>query len=146
MEVGGWVVPEDAPGIEVRVVDAQRRAVPVSRDRQRCDIRAAVGKRRDHPHILDRSPLEYPPGVDFAASGMGGAALLMGNDVHFPAANEPSVKLHLLGSIRRRAGAQENIGETRIIVTTCLFKRRTITGRCVYKCYSSDVNVVYTPI
>jgi hypothetical protein len=41
---------------------------------------------------------------------------------------------------------QENIGETRIIVTTCLFKRRTWTGRCVYKCYSSEVNVVYTPI
>jgi hypothetical protein len=31
---------------------------------------------------------------------------------------------------------QENLDDTHILVTTCLFKRRTITGRCVYKCYS----------
>jgi hypothetical protein len=41
---------------------------------------------------------------------------------------------------------QENVSRTHIIVTTCLFKRRTITGRCVYKCYSSEIDIVYSPI
>jgi len=56
------------------------------------------------------------------------------------------------GPVPRTSGCQavtrgqENISETHFIVTTCLFKRRTITGRCVYKCYSIEITGAYTPI
>src|SRR5687767_8741452 len=69
-DVGRRVVPQDAPGIEGRIVEAQRRAVPVAGAGQRRNSRVAIRQPRDHPDILDGAPLEYPAGVNLASPVM----------------------------------------------------------------------------
>ncbi len=94
-EAGRRVIPENAPGVETRIVDPERCAVPVAGTRKLRSSRPAVLQPRDHPYVLDRATFQHPAGVDLAPSGMSSAVLGQGGDVHFPASDEPRVESEL---------------------------------------------------
>src|SRR5688572_16581023 len=80
-EIRRRVVPEDAPRVESRVVDPQRRAIPIAGARELLDVRLSVSQARNHPDILDRSALQHPAGVYLAATVMCRAVLGKSGDV-----------------------------------------------------------------
>lgn len=110
-EIGRRIVPQDAPGIEMPIVEAQRRAVPVARDWQSFDARPAIGEARDHPYILYGSSLEHPAGVNLAAAGMRISVLRVRRDVEFPVADKPGVEHQLRFALAVRSRRMQDVGE-----------------------------------
>src|SRR5262249_1578646 len=90
------IAPEDVPGVDVWIVDPQRRAVEEA---------------RHAPHVLDGAPFQHPAEMDFAAAGVRPAVVIVDHAVHLPASNQPSVEAHFLCAVGRRAIAMQRSDE-----------------------------------
>src|SRR5262245_23242110 len=77
IELPHGIAPQDVPGIDVGVVDAQRRAVEDA---------------RQNPDILDGAAFENPAEMDFALAFVLAAVVEMDDGVHFPVADQPAVQ------------------------------------------------------
>src|SRR4051812_15204308 len=102
-EVDRRVAPQDAPSVEIRIVDAKRRAVPIAGAWQLGNAWLSVLQPRDHPDVLDRPALKHPAGVDLTLPLVGRAIFQDGRDAHVPAADDERIKLQLARPLR--AGA-----------------------------------------
>src|SRR5215831_6817120 len=71
------VVPNDVPGTDPRIEDAQSRAIHRGR-------RGALGP---DPDVLNRTAFEHPAKVAFSIPFLNGAVVEVADRVHFPAAN-----------------------------------------------------------
>jgi hypothetical protein len=98
-EARGGVDPEDAPGVEGRVVHPEGRAVPGAGDRHDRRVRPAITPSRDHPDILDGTAFENPPEVDLTVALVARAVGPVRDDVGLPAADELTVEPELPGAI-----------------------------------------------
>src|SRR5205085_8015794 len=100
---GRGIDPRHAPGVDLRVVEAKRRAVLV-RERppglRLADMRPAPCRR--DPDVLQRASFEYPGEIDLpvvaATRAVGKECLALG----LPRADELAVKLGPLGELGRR--------------------------------------------
>jgi hypothetical protein len=82
------VAPEDMPGVDVGIVDPQRRAVKEA---------------RQDPHVLDGAAFQHPAEVDFTATGVFCAVIAVHHRVHLPASDQPSVETHFVCALSCRA-------------------------------------------
>ena len=83
------IAPHDVPGIQARIVNAQRRAV----------IDAG-----QYPDVLNRPAFENPAEMDFSVPFVLGAIVEVPNSFHAPATDQPAVETHLIGPVRGRPG------------------------------------------
>lgn len=70
-EVGRGIAPQNSPGVELGIVDSQRRAVPIARASQHLDAWPAVRQTWNHPDVLNGQTLQHPTRVNFAFAAMG---------------------------------------------------------------------------
>jgi hypothetical protein len=110
-KVGRRVVPENAPRIEIRIVDAQRRSVPISGPGKLPDASASVLQARDHPDILDGAALQDPTGVNLAATGVRRPVLAYRGDIELPLPDQPRKQLQLRPALRVGGIGVEHVGE-----------------------------------
>src|SRR5215211_2677087 len=104
-EIGRRVVPQNAPSVEIGVVDPQRRSVPVSCSGELLDARLSLLEARDHPDVLYGASLQYPARVNLAATGVRGSVLKDCSDLHLPSSDEPRIETELRLALRVRAVA-----------------------------------------
>src|SRR3954449_1863058 len=83
------IEPGNPPGIDGRIVDPQRRAVPIAGDRQG----RAAGRARNDPDVLHGAALQHPAEMDFAGGGVFRSIGSVGGDLGVPIADEPAIKL-----------------------------------------------------
>src|SRR6185312_14162577 len=91
------VAPEDVPGIERGVVDAQGRAVE---------------RARQDPDVLDGASVERPNEMNFALAFVRLAVVEMHGRAEHPVADQPAIEAHLVGAIGGRAVADEAADKT----------------------------------
>src|SRR5262249_55093595 len=103
-EVGRRVVPQDAPGIDGRIVNAQGRAIPIAGAGQLIDAGLAVLQTWNHPHVLNGPSFEDPASVNLTLSIMRCPVFRKCRYVQFPVADEPSIERKLVGALPVRAG------------------------------------------
>src|SRR4051812_9172171 len=95
------IEPRNPPGIDGRIVDPQRRAVPVASDRQGW----AASRARNDPDVLHGAALQHPAEMDFAGRRVFRSIGSMGGDLGVPIADEAPIKLERrrvlgVGSVR----------------------------------------------
>jgi hypothetical protein len=95
-EIGRGIAPQDSPGIELGIVDPQRRAVPIAcagaAARSLAGGLATVGSSR-RPGW--RATLEHPTGVNLAAAPMPRPIFENRPYIHVPSAYDPRIERKL---------------------------------------------------
>ena len=88
-EIGRGIAPQDPPGVELRVVDPERRAIPIARAGQRLDSGMSVSQAWNHPDVLDGQTLQHPPCVNLAVAPMRRSIFEDRRNVHVPSTHNP---------------------------------------------------------
>src|SRR5262249_41518878 len=90
------IAPQNVPGVEAGVVDAERRAVKDT---------------RQNPHVLDGAAFEYPAEMNLATARVFASIVRMDEGIELPASDQPSVKSHFVGAIRSGTVAMKLFNE-----------------------------------
>ncbi|WP_210213223.1 hypothetical protein, partial [Mesorhizobium sp. M1E.F.Ca.ET.063.01.1.1] len=83
------IAPENVPGVDAKVVDAQRRAIEGPRPKRR--RRTGIPRGQD-PDVLNRFAFQDPAEMHLAAPGKLGAVLQNARGVEGPGADEAAVE------------------------------------------------------
>src|SRR5688572_26044751 len=90
------IAPENVPGIDAGVINAQRRAVKEA---------------GQDPDVLDGATLQHPSEMNFARALVLRAVVGMDDGVHPPASDQPAVETHFVRAIGRRPCGAQRIEE-----------------------------------
>src|SRR5262245_40383963 len=97
VELTQRIAPEDVPGPEPGIVDAQGRAVEHA---------------RQDPHVLDGAPLQHPAEMDLASPFESRAILPVDCGIHHPVTDQPAIELQLTCAIVSGPFAVQSVHET----------------------------------
>src|SRR5262245_27043501 len=94
-EIRCRIAPKNSPGVDLGIVDPQRRPVPIACAGQRLDSWLAVLQAWNHPDVLNGPTLQHPPCVNLAATAMRRSIVEDRRNVQLPSAHDPRIEFEL---------------------------------------------------